>query len=227
MNIEEKILEHLKKEPSVIGALIFGSYARNPAGVHNDIDVIAGTESDWKKMESIILDGIHVEIFYNNINEIKKELSHPFELDRNRWFENTKIIFDTNNRIQELVDYAKSITKQKLENFNKNWWQYKIGDNLQDVEKETDNSQIAFLNQCLFRDILTAFFLSQKQIPPKDNYFVKKAKLLNKNLGKLIDEFTKTTNTDEQKKILEKMITFIEPQIGKPTIYLTTPKIKI
>jgi len=227
MEIENEIVEYVKKEPTVIGALIFGSYARNPEGKHNDIDVLVATNANWKKRESITIQELHVEVFYNNINEIKKELNHPFELDRNSWFEYTKILFDTNNKIQELINYAQNTTKQKLANFNKNWWQYKIGDTLQDLQNETNPNQKAFLSQCLFRDIITTFFLSKHTLPPKDNYCIKKIELIDKKFSNIANKFTQTANLDEQEQLICKMLNYLEKDLGKPTTRLTTTKTSI
>ena len=220
--IEKEILDHIKKEPRAIGAFFFGSYARNPKGKHNDIDIQVIITENWRKRESIYIQKIHTEIFYAPVLQIKKELEN--ELNKSRWFCNTKILFDSNNEIKELISYAHKITKEKLSKYDKEWWKYFIGDKLQDIDNETNTYQKIFLINSLFSDIIKVYFLANHLLPPKDNYSIKLIQKTNPKLYKLITNFFDSTNPAEKYKRLKEILTFLEEQIGTPQTTLTTKK---
>jgi len=226
MNSEKELLTYIKNKKYTDGVFIFGSYARNPEGKHNDIDVFVLINENWWKRESKIIGGIEHELFYfpkeHTLNMLKTEKDYNIA----GWFMNTKIILDKNNSLDRLISAAKKITNEKLEKFDANWWAYKIGDRIQDIANEKeDKSQKLFLMNCLLKEILFIFLLSKKILPVKENYIIKRVSQLDPNLYSLVNLFYSNEQLDEKMITLNKMIDCLG--IGKPTTRLTTAKIEL
>ncbi|VVB75019.1 Uncharacterised protein [uncultured archaeon] len=226
MNSEKGLLTYLKNKEYAEGAFIFGSYARNPEGKHNDIDVFVLINENWWKRESKVINGIEHELFYFPSEYALNILKTEKDFNMAGWFMNTKIILDKNNSLSEFIPTAKEIVNKKLEEFDAEWWAYKIGDRLQDIEQEReDETQKLFLMNCLLKEILFVFFLSKKILPVKENYFVKKIAKLDPKLYSLINRFYESKQLNDKMAVLNKMI--IQLNIGKPTTKLTTIKIEL
>jgi predicted nucleotidyltransferase len=222
--IEKQVLAHIKKEPQALGAFIFGSYARNPKGQHNDIDVLVLVDTDWKKRESIKIGKFVVELFYNSIEDVSNAVNKENDFNFARWFEDVKVLFDSDNRVKDLIKLVQDSSKSKLSVFNKDWFAYKVGDQLQDIKKEVDVSQKVFLMDCLVKDLINVFFLSKKILPPKDNYAIKYLHIVDNKFSVLVNDYLSPNRISVKYFILKEMVKFLEPVIGKPITNWTTKK---
>jgi predicted nucleotidyltransferase len=221
MNNEELALKYLLKKDYVIGAFIFGSYARKQRE-HNDIDVVVLTNKDWYQRESKRIDGTLFEFFYRPISSIKETLSSEKEINQLRWFNEAKIIYDPAGKTNEIVEFSKKLLKKKLV-VDKARWRYWVGDQLQDITKENNPHQKAFLMQKIFKDLTQLYFLCKKEMPPKDNYVIKKIQKEDPQFFELVKNFI-DANTENQEKELLIIVKYFEKKIGKPRLTWTSKK---
>jgi len=221
MKLEDLALKYLLKKDFVIGAFIFGSYARGQKE-HNDIDIVVLTNQNWRQRESKKLGGVSFEFFYKPINSIKQVLDSEKEFNQIRWFNEAKIIHDPSGKVKEIVDFSKKLLEKKLV-LDKARWKYWIGDQLQDISKESDIAQKAFLMQKLFKDLIQLYFLFKKEMPPKDNYAIKKIRADDPVFFELINNFTSSDLEHQQKNLLV-IVKYFEKKIGKTKLTWTSKK---
>jgi len=221
MNLEGLALEYLLKKDYVIGAFVFGSYARGQKE-HNDIDIVVLTNQNWRQRESKKIKGVLFEFFYEPVDSIKATLTSEKEINQLRWFNEAKIIYDPKGKTKEIVEFSKKILQDKLV-LDKDRWRYWIGDQLQDIKKESDIPQKVFLMQKVFKDLIQLYFLCKKEMPPKDNYAIKKIHIDDVVFFELISNFL-NSGIDDQQVELFKIVKYFEKKIGKTTTTWTSKR---
>lgn len=109
----EKFLDDYKNEDYFVGAILTGSYATGNNDENSDIDVYIVTTDDtkWRERGNKRVDGFLIEYF---INPRKKILSyfdeelHNYHLSTTMIFVNSKVLYDQNGTVEELIKIAKN-----------------------------------------------------------------------------------------------------------------------
>ena len=101
-----------------IGVLVYGSYVGGRANNLSDLDVmIIKSNYETQDCGSIVIDGIRVEYFIQDLKRlyelVRKEISNndPSHLTK---FATCEVLYDSNGKIKEFVEYAKNIYNTKI-----------------------------------------------------------------------------------------------------------------
>lgn len=212
----------------VLGAFVFGSYARNPGGKHNDVDIFVLTNQPWKRRESKIIDGVNCELFFQNEQITRRIFEEDEELNQLRWFSESTVLFDKTGALKRLIGHAKKRAAHKIhkDNHYKTFLRYQIGDILQDVRKETHPAQKTYLMNLILFKVLFAYFVARKEIPVKKNYQIKKLHAVDPATFEVVNQFLTEPDVDKKESLLNRIIQISLRKIGKPTIFFTSRKFK-
>ena len=107
----ETQIDRLKQREDVKAVAAVGSYARNPEGEHNDLDLYAVVEDDWRKRVTEEVEGVVVEKFFNSMDWSKEYLEGEDWWRNCRWFTTADIRYDEDNFFNELEQEAQKTRK--------------------------------------------------------------------------------------------------------------------
>lgn len=214
----ERQVEELKERENVKAIALVGSYARNPEGEQNDLDIYIVIDGEWRKRITEIVDGVVVEKFYNSL-KFSKDYLEDEEWWRNyRWFVNADVRYDEGDFFQELEEKAEEVRKEKMDLSEQDLKaiSYSIWDIRQDVNSK-DVSQKRFMMNQLFNYLLEKQYLLKGEVPVKENHRLEKLQEFDGYMYKLSQDFMLSSSTMEKEKKLEKIIEHVSknlPDIG-------------
>lgn len=145
INYINKLIKELNLT-NYIGILVYGSYVGNRTNILSDLDVMIIKENyETQDCGSLLIDGIRVEYFVQDLKRlyqlIKNEIDNndPSHLTK---FATCKIMYDTDGKIAEFLDYATDIYNTKiipsLDDFDK-FSIFSINNRMEDLESLIDN----------------------------------------------------------------------------------------
>lgn len=203
--VEDRV-EELKSTEEVKAVAVVGSYARNPEGQHNDLDLYTVVEGDWRKRVTEEKDSVVVEKFFNSVEWSEKYLEKEDWWRNYRWFTKADVRFDPENIFDELADKAEEVKKQEMNLSDQDLQEisYSIWDMKQDIGSE-DVAQKRFMMQKLFEYLLEKQYYLKNQVPVKENYRLEKLQEFDSYMYKLSQDFLLASSTMEKEKTLEKV----------------------
>lgn len=170
----EKFLDDYKNEDYFVGAILTGSYATGNNDENSDIDVYIVTTDDtkWRERGNKRVDGFLIEYF---INPRKKILSyfdeelHNYHLSTTMIFVNSKVLYDQNGTVEELIKVAKNniemMNLADVDEFKFKMNCYSIWDGFDELEAKYNRNDDIDLSYYIFlQRVLEAYFYN-KQIP--------------------------------------------------------------
>ncbi len=108
--IINKIVKELKKDPQLLGIILFGSVASGDVHPNSDIDLIAIYQYDVDRVRCKLIDGKLVQILERSFDGFKNRL---FKKTRKIPYSFTaKVLYDKSDNIKELIDKAKEEAKR-------------------------------------------------------------------------------------------------------------------
>ena len=227
--VEEQVND-LKSRDDVRAVAIFGSYARDPRADHNDLDIFAIIDGDWRKRKTEEFNGVVVEKFYNSMDWAESYLEEAEDKDNwaypYRWFANPDIRYDPENLFEELKSQAEDFKQEKLdEEIDEEHLTYTLWDMKQDIETE-DVAQKRFMMYKLFDLIIDKNYKLSSQIPVKANYKIEKLQDFDGYMYKLAQDFLLESSTYKKQEKLEKMIDHLTKNMANPNPEWKTDKEK-
>lgn len=166
-----KFLDQYRNEDYFLGAILTGSYATGNSNANSDIDVYIVTKdsTNWRERGNKIIDGYMIEYF---INPVKKILSYfekeqqDYHMSTTMIFVNGKILIDTDNEVQKLIDKAKEIIKSPLKEVDDFKWKmncYSVWDGFDELEsKYYENADIDFTYYIFLQRIVESYFYNKQ-----------------------------------------------------------------
>lgn len=112
-----KLLSELNLN-NYIGVLVYGSYVGNRANNLSDLDVMIIKDNyETQDCGSLMINGIRIEYFIQDLTRLYKLIKN--EIDNNdpshlTKFATCEILYDTDRKVMEFVDYAKMIYNTKI-----------------------------------------------------------------------------------------------------------------
>lgn len=211
--VEEQV-EELRERDEVKAVAVVGSYSRNPEGEHNDLDLYAIVEGDWRRRETEKIDGIVVEKFFNSRSWAEKKLRSDDWAYSYRWFQNADVRHDPEDIFQELRVKADEVREEKLDlsGNEKQEITYTIWDMKQDIDSQDVSQKRLMMNQ-LFDYLLEKHYVLKGEVPVKENYRLEKLQEFDGYMYKLSQDFLLASSTMEKEKHLEKIIEHVSRKL--------------
>jgi len=215
--VEQKV-EELEKREDVKAVGVVGSYARNPEGEHNDLDLYIVVTGDWRKRVTEEFDGMVLEKFFNSLEWSEKYLEEDGWWKSHSWFTEADIRYDPENIFDQLSEKAEELREEKMDlsQQERKEISYSIWDMSQDIKSE-DVAQKRFMLQKLFEYLLEKQYYLKDQLLVKENYRLEKLKEFDGYMYKLSQDFLLASSTMEKEKKLEKIINHVSknlPEVG-------------
>lgn len=218
--VEDQVKE-LKEREDVKAIAIFGSYARDPEGNHNDLDIYIIVDGNWRKRKTEVIDGKLVEKFFNSKEWAEHYLDRAEDEDNwaypYRWFANPDVRYDPEGIFEDMTQKAEEFKENKLgEDLNEDRFLYYIWDMEQDIDRAEDVAQKRYMMFQLFDSLLEKSYKLNNKVPVKDNYRIKKLQDFDGYMYKLSQEFLMSSSTLEKEGKLEKMIEHLTRGMREP-----------
>ena len=215
--VEQKV-EELEKREDVKAVGVVGSYARNPEGEHNDLDLYIVVTGDWRKRVTEEFDGMVLEKFFNSLEWSEKYLEEDGWWKSYSWFTEADVRYDPENIFDQLSEKAEELREEKMDlsQQERKEISYSIWDMSQDIKSE-DVAQKRFMLQKLFEYLLEKQYYLKDQLLVKENYRLEKLKEFDGYMYKLSQDFLLASSTMEKEKKLEKIIDHVSknlPEVG-------------
>lgn len=210
----ERQVEEIKLREDVKAVAVVGSYARNPEGEHNDLELYVVIDGEWRKRVTEEVDGVVVEKFFNSLEWSEKYLDQDDWWRNYRWFANADVRYDEEDSFQELREKAEEIRKERMNLSEQNLKEmsYSIWDMNQDIGSR-DVSQKRFMMNQLFDYLLEKQYLLKNKVPVKKNYRLEKLQEFDGYMYKLSQDFLLSSSTMEKEKKLEKIIQHVSKNL--------------
>jgi len=220
----ENQVEQLKEREDVRAIAVVGSYARNPEGDHNDLDLYIVVEGEWRKRDTEEIEGVVVEKFFNSMEWAR----HYFERDKEnyymiQWMENVDVRHDPENVFGDLKDLAAE-RKEDVLDVDEERVLYNVWDRKKELERIEDVGQKRFFMYSFLEYLLKVDYRVRGKIPVKDNYLIENLESFDGYMYKLAQEFLNSSSTYEKEEKLEKMIQHVTKDIGRPSPEYSTSK---
>lgn len=216
--ISEKFVENqvaeLKSKDDIKAVAVVGSYARNPDGDHNDLDLLVIVEGDRHKRESKKVDEVVVERFFCSLETAASYLEGEEWWKNYHWYLNWDIRYDPEEILPELEKKSEEVKEEKINitEQDKEDIAYTIWDKKQDLETD-DVAQKRYLMNELFNYLIFQFYLLEGEVPVKSNYRIKDLNNFNGYMYKLSQDFLLGSSTMEKEAKLEKIIEYISKKL--------------
>lgn len=205
--IVDSEVERIKEKEDVLAVGIVGSYARDPEGDHNDIDIYVIIDGNWRKRFNKEIDGILFEEFYNS----KKWAKSYFDREKDsyymfHWMQNIDIRYDPENVFPEIIEFSENKAEEILDltEEEKEMITYTIWDYEQDIGQEDIGQRRHSMNQ-FFDYLIKQNYILNGEIPVKNNYRISKMQEFDGYMYKLAQDYLTSSSTLERKMKLEKM----------------------
>ena len=156
-----------------IGAILTGSYAtgNNDAGSDIDLFIVTKDTTDWRERGNRLVDGFMIEYFINPLRQVVKELDTGFadnNIATTLMFAGSKILYDTDGTVQQLVDRAKADLDREISPVSQYGWNmncYNVWHSFYELTaKYNRNADIDFTYNIFLTNITRAHF-ANSQIP--------------------------------------------------------------
>jgi hypothetical protein len=137
-----QFLENWKRNPSVVGALVCGSFVTGNPSPNSDIDLhlILSPETEWRQRGNRVIDGMVIEYFANPPAQIREYFSEDYQ-DRTRMaatqFVTGCILFDRMGCVAALKQEAEEWHRKpfpKLDKISIELMKYSLWDRLDDLQ---------------------------------------------------------------------------------------------
>ncbi len=124
-NLQEKFNKSLKifvdkykRNPNVLAVLVSGSYIHSTPDKNSDLDVYVLLEkAKMRERGNTWINGVEIEYFINPVNQVR----YYFETEARgkkpstiHMFANSKILYQKDKTVNQLIKEAKSILKKKM-----------------------------------------------------------------------------------------------------------------
>lgn len=167
-----KFLNEYKDEEYFLGAILTGSYVTGNNTPNSDIDVyiISKDDTPWRERGNKLIDGYLIEYFINPkwkimdyMNNERKELS----MSTTNIFINSKILYDKDGSVQELIDYANNsrntIDLIEIDDFKYKSNCYSVWDSFDELEdKYKSHKDIDFSYYIYLERVIKGYFYNKK-----------------------------------------------------------------
>lgn len=219
-------VEELRDRDYVKAVGLVGSYARDPEGDHNDIDIYVIVKGDWRKRVNKRIEGIMFEEFFNSIEGAKSYFNqgnkHYYVF---HWMRNIDIRYDPDELISELKEYASDKEDEILEidEEDRRIISLKIWDYLQDIDNEDVGQQRHLMNRFMDYLVEKNYILSDR-IPVKQNYRIEKLQDFDGYMYKLAQDYLTSSSTLEKKQKIEKMAEHVRKKTDVNELEFETEK---
>ena len=169
--VADKFLKQYVNEDYFLGAILTGSYATGNNDVNSDIDIfiITNDSTPWRERGNKLIDGYMIEYFINPVRQILKEFDEGFKengIATTFIFAGSKILYDTDGIIENLVNRAKHDLNKDLESISEFRWKmncYGVWHSFYELNsKYIKNEDIEFTYNLFLNDIIKSYFLNEK-----------------------------------------------------------------
>lgn len=170
----EKFLKDYKDEDYFLGAILTGSYVTGNNTTNSDIDLYIVTKDDtiWRERGNKRIDGYMIEYFINPKRKIiayMEDERKSLSMSTTNIFINSKILYDIDGSVQELVDYAKknrdTVHEIELDAFKYKSNCYSVWDGFDELEDKYKNHEDIDFSYYLFLERLVNGYFYNKKIP--------------------------------------------------------------
>jgi len=209
--VDSKVDEIADREEVRAVALV-GSYARNPIADHNDIDIYAIVDGNWRKRETFEEDGEVWEILYNSMGWAKSYFEEG-QWYMYHWIRNSEVRYDPEGLFEELEEMTDDF-KQKQFDIDAEVISYAVWDLLQDIESD-DVAQKRLMMYKAFDYILEKHYLVCEEPLVKENYRLEKLKEFDGYMYKISQEFLNSSSTAEKNRKLDKIVEHFSKKLGE------------
>lgn len=213
-----------KRNPRVIGILVSGSYIHSIPDKNSDLDVyILLNQSKMRERGNTWINGVEIEYFMNPINQVR----YYFKTETGskapctaHMFANSKILYQKDNRIDQLIKEAKILLKKKMPSMKKmdlEFARYSLDDtqkDLEDVYLKKDLFAFSIIANNLLEECLDLFFKVNKISKEKSKRLQKQIKSLDKNFARLYTKALIEKDINRQYKNINKLVNYTERLIG-------------
>lgn len=230
-NLQEKFDKALKifvdkhkKNPNVLAALVSGSYIHSTPDKNSDLDVYVLLEkAKMRERGNTWINGVEIEYFINPVNQVR----YYFETETGNkapctahMFANSKILYQKDKTINQLIKEAKAILKKKMPAMKKmdlEFARYSIDDtqkDLEDVYLKKDIFAFSLIANNLLQECLNLFFKVYRISREKSKRLQEHLKSIDKNFEKLYTSALIETDIDKQYKNINNLVNYTEKLIG-------------
>lgn len=170
----EKFLSAYKDEDYFLGAILTGSYVTGNNTPNSDIDVYIVSKDDtpWRERGNKLVDGYLIEYFINPKWKIlaymeseRKELA----MSTTNIFINSKILYDKDGSVQELIDFANNsrntIDEIEIDDFKYKSNCYSVWDAFDELEDKYKSHKDIDFSYYIFLERLIKGYFYNKKIP--------------------------------------------------------------
>jgi predicted nucleotidyltransferase len=230
-NLQEKFdkvlkifVDKHKKNPNVLAVLVSGSYIHQTPDKNSDLDVYVLLEkAKMRERGNTWINGVEIEYFVNPVNQVR----YYFETETGskapctaHMFANSKILYQKDKTINQLIKEAKAILKKKMPTMKKmdlEFARYGIDDtqkDLEDVYLKKDIFSFSLVANNLLQECLDLFFKVHRISKEKSKRLQKQLKSIDKNFEKLYTSALIEKDIDKQYNHINKLVNYIEKLIG-------------
>ena len=230
-NLQEKFDKALKifvdkhkKNPNVLAILVSGSYIHSTPDKNSDLDVyVLLKESKMRERGNTWINGVEIEYFINPINQVR----YYFETETGNkapctahMFANSKILYQKDKTINQLIKEAKAILKKKMPALKKmdlEFARYSIDDtqkDLEDVYLKKDIFTFSLVANNLIQESLELFFKVHRISKEKSKRLQEHLKSIDKNFERLYTSALIENNIDKKFMNINKLVNYTEKLIG-------------
>ncbi len=211
-----KALEYFRKKKNILGILVSGSYVTGNLSKNSDIDLfIVMKDVNWREKGIKLFNGVEVEYFLQPYSQILKYFERETDSTKRTTisiFSSGKILYDSQNKVKELVNIAKKLSKKRLPPLPKaklDLVKYFVEDNLKDLEDAVEKEDVALANliiNFLFNDVLENYYVVKRLPKPKLKYLL--TDIRDKYFREKIKIFLESNNFASRIKSIKELSTY-------------------
>ncbi len=217
-------VDNYKKNPNILAIFVSGSYIHSTPDKNSDLDVYVLLEkAKMRERGNTWINGVEIEYFINPVNQVryyfKTEIGNKAPYTAHM-FANSKILYQKDKIINQLIKEAKAILKKKIPAIKKmdlEFARYSIDDtqkDLEDVYLKKDIFAFSFIVNNLLSECLDLFFKVNRISKEKSKRLQEQLKSIDKNFEKLYMSALIERDIDKKYKNINKLVNYIEKSIG-------------
>ncbi len=217
-------VDKYKKNPNVLAILVSGSFIHSSPDKNSDLDVyILLEKSKMRERGNTWINGVEIEYFINPVNQVR----HYFKTETGskspctaHMFANSKILYQRDKTVNQLIKEAKTILKKKMPPMKKidlEFARYSIDDiqkDLEDVYLKKDIFAFYLIANNILSECLDLFFKVHRISKEKSKRLQEQLKSIDKKFEKLYTNALIEKNIDKQYRNINRVVNYIEKLIG-------------
>ncbi len=219
-----KFVKEQKKNQNVIGLLLSGSFVHSKPDKNSDLDVVIITkDSKFRERGNTWINGVEVEYFNNPVKQIrhyfKKEIGSKSPYTAHM-LANSKILYQKDQEIYNLVREAKKILQKPQKRMNKfevENARYMIDDlekDLEDVCLKKDYFAFKVISSRISVDCLNIFYRINKISPEKPKRLISRLEEIDIKFSQMYSKVLLSKNIQEEFKNSKILIRYVEKMLG-------------